>query len=135
MRSRPVIRFLGVRIYNDDALTLPSEDELMLAGSIEQAEDALILFDVAAIFAVVRRNADCSHHGGFLAPDTGADDCGSRWQLAGSSQFGKLDTHAVERPIKLGDVARAAVVGGERKDSEHFRVRAIGRADFTAHLR
>ena len=47
------------------------------AGSIEQAEDALILFDVAAIFAVVRRNADCSYHRGLLAPDTGAGNCGA----------------------------------------------------------
>src|ERR1700692_3815298 len=51
------------------------------AGSVEQAEDALILFDVAAIFAVVTRNADCSHHRGFLAPDTGAGGCGARGGL------------------------------------------------------
>src|ERR1700677_3408373 len=104
------------------------------AGSIEQAEDALILFDVAAIFAVVRRNADCSHHRGFLAPDTRAGDCGARGQLARAAQLAELDAHAVERTIKLCDVARAAIVGGDCKDAQHFRIRAIGGADFTAHL-
>src|SRR6202163_2453996 len=105
------------------------------AGSIEQAEDALLLFAVAALFAVVRRNADCSHHRGFLAPDTGAGDCGARGELACAAQLAELDAHAIERTIKLCDVARAAVVGGDCKDAEHFRVRAIGGADFTAHLR
>src|SRR3984893_10019447 len=104
------------------------------AGSIEQAEDSLILFDVAAIFAVVRRNADCSHHRGFLAPDTGAGDCGARGELARAAQLAELDAHAVERTIKLCDVARAAVVGGACKDAAHRGVRAIGGADFTAHL-
>src|ERR1700722_9954972 len=64
---------------------------LMHAGSIEQAEDALILFDLAAIFAVVTRNADCSHHRGFLAPDTGAGDCGARGELARAAQLAELD--------------------------------------------
>src|SRR5271155_3578987 len=102
--------------------------------SIEQAEDALILFDVAAIFAVVRRNADCSHHRGFLAPDTGAGDCGARGELARAAQLAERDPHAVERTIKFRDVARAAIVGRDCKDAEHFGIRAIGRADFTAHL-
>src|ERR1700721_4880128 len=93
------------------------------ADSIEQAEDALILFDVAAIFAVVRRNADCSHDRGFLAPDTGAGDCGARGELARAAQLAERDTHAVERTIKLCDVARAAVVSRDRKDAEHFRIR------------
>src|SRR6202049_608611 len=84
------------------------------AGSIEQAEDALILFDGAAIFAVVRRNADCSHHRGFLAPDTGAGDCGARGGLARAAQLAELDAHAVERTIKLCDVARNPSVGGDR---------------------
>jgi hypothetical protein len=79
--------------------------------SVEQTEYALILFDVAAIFAVVPWNADRLHQRALLAPDTGADDGGSRWQRAGASQFSQLDTHAVERPIKLGDVAPTAVVG------------------------
>src|SRR5258707_11694003 len=105
------------------------------AGSIEQAEDALILFDVAAIFAIVTRNADCSHHRGLLAPDTGAGDCGARGGLARAAQLAELDAHAVERAIKLCDIARAAIVGGDCKDAEHFRIRAIGRADVTAHLR
>src|SRR5580700_2423479 len=104
------------------------------AGSIEQAEDALILFDVAAIFAVVTRNADCSHHRGFLTPDTGAGDCGARGELARAAQLAELDAHAVERTIKFCDVARAAIVGSDCKDAEHFRIRAIGGADFTAHL-
>ena len=30
--------------------------------SVEYAENALILFDVAAIFAVITRNADSAHH-------------------------------------------------------------------------
>src|ERR1700732_1016830 len=101
------------------------------AGSIEQAEDALILFDVAAIFAVVRRNADCSHHRGLLAPDTGAGDCGARGELARRAQPAELDPQAVERTIKLRDGARAAIVGRHWKDAEHFRIRAIGGADFT----
>src|ERR1700722_16449432 len=104
------------------------------AGSIEHAENALILFDVAAIFAVVTRNADCSHHRGFLAPDTGAGDCGARGELARAAQLAELDAHAVERTIKLRDVARAAIVGRDCKDAEHFRIRAIRGADFTAHL-
>src|ERR1700688_4897548 len=79
------------------------------AGSIEQAEDALILFDVAAIFAVVRRNADCPHHRGFLAPNTGTGDCGARGELSRAAQFAELDAHAVECTIKLCDVARAAI--------------------------
>ncbi len=48
------------------------------AASIEEAEDALILLDVAAIFAVVAGNAECLHHRGLLAPDTGACDSGTR---------------------------------------------------------
>src|ERR1700727_3731047 len=88
--------------------------------SVEQTENALILFDVAAIFAVVTWNADRLHQRAILAPHTGADDCGSRRQLAGASQFGKLDTHAVERPIKLGDVAPSAIVGSDWKDAEHI---------------
>src|ERR1700691_4286699 len=47
-------------------------------ASIEQAEDALILFDIAAIFAVVTWNADCLHHRSLLAPDAGACDRGVR---------------------------------------------------------
>jgi hypothetical protein len=66
-------------------------------------------------------------------PDTGADDGGSRWQLAGASQFSQLDTHAIERPIKLGDVARAAIVCSDRKDAEHIGFSAIGGADFAVH--
>src|SRR4029077_3051537 len=85
------------------------------AGSIEQAQDALILFDVAAIFAVVTRNTDCSPHRGFLTPDTGAGDCGARGELACAAHLSELDAHAVERTVKLGDVARAAVVGGDCK--------------------
>src|ERR1700679_4093360 len=102
--------------------------------SIEQAEDALILFDVAPIFTVVSRNADCSHHRGFLAPDTGAGDRGARGELARAAQLAERDAHAVERTIKLRDVARAAVVGCDGKDAEHLRIRAIGGADVTAHL-
>src|ERR1700689_3967613 len=102
--------------------------------SVKQTENALILFDVAAIFAVVTRNADRLYQRAFLAPDTGADDCGSRRQLAGASQFGKLDTHTVEGPIKLGDVAPTAVVGSDRKDAEHIGFSAIGDADFSVHL-
>src|SRR6202789_4418400 len=86
------------------------------AGSIEQAENTLILFDVAAIFAVVWRNADCSHHRGFLAPDTGAGDRGARGDLARAAQLAELDAHPVERTIKLCDVAWAAIVGGDCKD-------------------
>src|ERR1700679_888524 len=104
------------------------------AGSIEQACDALIIFDVAAIFAVVRRNADCSHHRGLLAPDAGAGDCGVRSKLPRAAQLAEGDAHAVERTIKLRDVARAAVVGRDCKDAEHLRIRAIGGADITAHL-
>src|ERR1700722_9610724 len=104
------------------------------AGSIEQAEDALILFEVADIFPVVRRNADCPHHRGLLAPDTRAGDCGARGERSGAAQLAERDAHAVERTIKLCDVARAAVVGRNCKDAEHFRIRAIGGADFTAHL-
>src|SRR3984957_16281935 len=104
------------------------------AGSIEQAEVVLIIFDVYVIFAVVRRNADCSHHRGFLAPDTGAGDCRARGDLARAAQLAELDAHAVERTIKLCNVAWAAIVGGDGKDAEHFRIRAIGGADFTAHL-
>src|ERR1700722_11702825 len=104
------------------------------AGSIEQAEDVLILFDVAGIFAVVRRNADCSPHRGFLAPDAGAGDCGAGGELARAAQLAELDAHAVERTIKLCDVTRAAIVGGDCKDAEHFRIGAIGGTDFTAHL-
>jgi hypothetical protein len=64
--------------------------------SVEQTEDVLILFYVA-LFAVVTWNADRLHQRAILASDTGADDCGSPWQLAGASQFSTLDTHAVER--------------------------------------
>jgi len=77
----------------------------------------LILFYVAAIFPVVPWNADRLQQRAILAPDTGADDCGSQWQLAGASQFSKVDTHAVERPIKLGDVAPTAIVGSDWEDA------------------
>src|SRR6204780_507930 len=102
--------------------------------SVEQTQNALVLFYVAAIFSVVAWNADRLHQRSLRAPDTGADDCGSRWQLAGASQFGQLDTHAVERPIKLGDVAPTAVVGCDWKDAEHIGFGAIGGADFAVHL-
>src|SRR5882757_875256 len=102
--------------------------------SVEQTENALILFYVAAVFPVVTRNADRLHQRAVLAPDTGADDCGSRWQLAGASQFSKLDTHAVERPIKLGDVAPTAIVGSDWEDAEHIGFSTIGGADFAVHL-
>src|ERR1700722_477483 len=102
--------------------------------SVEQTENALILFYVAAIFSVVTWNADRLHQRALLTPDTGADDCGSRRQLAGASQFSKLDTHAVERPIKLGNVASSAIVGSDRKDAEHIGFSAIGGADFAVHL-
>src|SRR5271156_4582317 len=126
-------------LYAGDAGSTPSKGRVnpaisANAGSIEQAEDALILFDVAPIFAVVRRNADCSHHRGFLAPDTGAGDIGVRGELARAAQLAERDAHAVERTIKFRDVARAAIVGRDCKDAEHFGIRAIGRADFTAHL-
>src|SRR5271167_556028 len=102
--------------------------------SVEQTENALILFYVASIFAVVTRNADRLHQRALLTPDTGADDCGSRRQLAGASQVGKLDTHAVERSIKLGDVAPTAIVGSDWKDAEHIGFSAIGDADLAVHL-
>src|SRR3984893_3973689 len=104
----------------------PSFHLFLQHRSVKQTENALILFDVAAIFAVVTWNADRLHQRAILAPDTGADDCGSRWQLAGASKFGKLDTHAVERPIKLGDVAPTAIVSSDRKDAEHIGSSAIG---------
>src|ERR1700691_5039899 len=103
--------------------------------SVKQTENALILFDVAAIFAVVTWNADRLHQRAIVAPDTGADDCGSRWQLAGASQFSKLDTHAVERTIELGDVAPTAIVGSDWKDAEHIGFSTLRGADFAVHLR
>src|SRR5271156_6378095 len=88
-------------LYAGDAGSTPSKGRVnpaisANAGSIEQAEDALIFFDVAPIFAVVRRNADCSHHRGFLAPDTGAGgDCGARGEPGRAAQLVERDAHAV----------------------------------------
>jgi hypothetical protein len=77
--------------------------------SVKYAQDALILFEVAAIFAVITRNADRSHHGGLLAPDTGACHCGAGRKLARTAKIADLDANAVERTIEFRNVAWPAV--------------------------
>src|SRR5688572_1311462 len=94
------------------------------APSLEQAHDALVLFDVPAILVVVSRDRHRTNIRALRFPDAGTLHCSSCELLSRAAQFVELDLHSSQDTVELGDIAGSAVVRRDRKNAQHGRVGA-----------
>src|SRR5262249_29189601 len=93
---------------------------------LEQAPGALVLLDVPAVLVVVFRDRQRTNIRAVRSPHTRTGHGSSRELHSRPAQLVELDLHSRQNTVELRDVLASAVVRGDRKDAEHFRVGTIG---------
>ena len=105
------------------------------ALSLKHTHDCLVLFDVPAVLVVVSRDRYRADVRALRFPETRAGHRRSCNPRSRGAQFAEPDLHSRQDTVELRDVSGSAVVRGDRKDAQHFRVGAIRETNILPHSR